>query len=424
MAGLGTALALAAGPLAAETVVMHGSDDPALALGEVAFPGGRTLVLSHGIGSGAYRRADAPDGRFLMVGDRGANFTCGDAQAVIGLDGKAFCGDVKAGRIYPMPGYSPSIYEVEVAEGRFKVVRILPLRDAAGTPLSGLPNPLTVATTETPVDATGKVLPRSPGAVDAEAIVQLADGTFWIGEENAPSLLHVAADGRVLRRLVPAGTEGDFTGAGYPVAGALPAILARRATNRGIESLALTPDERFLVTVVQNPLANPDTKAYQQARNTRILKLDRASGAVVAEWVYELTPAAEFKGEEDKPANNARVSELLAIDADRLLLLDRTDTTTRIYEIDPRGATDIAGTRWDDPATAPSLEQTSLAEAGIVPVAKRLVMDSTAHPELPGKIEGMAWFADGDLMLVNDNDFGIQGAVTRIARVRGLAVRP
>ena len=37
---------------------------------------------------------------------------------------------------------------------------------------------------------------------------------------------------------------------------------------------------------------------------------------------------------------------------------------------------------------------------------------------------GSAAFRRADLMLINDNDFGITGATTRIARVGGLSVRP
>jgi len=420
----GAALTALATTATAQTIELYGSSDPKLALGSVAHQGGKTLDLSHGIGSGAFRRKGAPDGIFVTVGDRGGNFTCGDAEDVIGVKGEAFCGEVKQGRIYPLPGYSPSIYRIRVADGAFEVLDIITLKDASGVPVSGLPNTLTVASTENPLDAKGGRLARSAGAVDAEGIVELSDGTFWIGEENATSIFHVAADGRIQERLVPAGTEKDFEGAGYPVKGALPAILARRNANRGIESMAVSPDERFLFFVVQNPLANPDVKAFGQARSTRLFKLDRASKAIVAEWVYELTEMATFKGEESKAPSTARISELLAIDGDRLLLLDRTDRTTKIFEIDTRAATDIAGSKWDDAATSPSLEQIKLADAGILPVAKKLLFDSTGFPQLPGKIEGMAWFANGDLMLINDNDFGIQGAETKVARVRGLAVRP
>src|SRR6185436_6070304 len=81
---------------------------------------------------------------------------------------------------------------------------------------------------------------------DPEGLVKLSDGTFWIAEENGPSVTHFGADGRMIARYVPKGTETEFEGAHYEVRGILPAILTRRAVNRCIEGLAISPDEQFL----------------------------------------------------------------------------------------------------------------------------------------------------------------------------------
>jgi hypothetical protein len=421
---LGVAGAMLAGAALGQSITVVGSEDSRLSLGSVSFEGGRTLELSHGIGNAGFRRADQPDGEFILVSDRGPNFTCGDAEDVAGIGGNVLCGEVNQGRIYPKPDYSPSIYRVRVDANAFELIEVIPLKDGEGRLINGLPNKLTVASTETPVDSRGRPLERSANAIDAEGIVQLRDGSFWIGEENAPSILHVQADGTIDLRVVPEGTKQDFAEAGYKVVGGLPAILAERQANRGIESMALSPDERSLWFVLQNPLANPDGKAFQQARSTRLFQFDLQSGQIIGEYVYELTEMARFPGEESKNPGTARVSELLAIDHHRFLIDDRTDKTTLLFEIDVTGATDIAGTTWDDPATSPTLEEVNLAGHGIKPAAKRLVLDSSKHPELPGKIEGMAWFANCDLMLINDNDFGITGELTRIARLTGLEIRP
>lgn len=427
-ASAGLALTMLLAPAARAdgiTIRTYPVQDQRLDLGSVAFAGGRTLHLHQGIGSGAFHPPGAPLGSFVTVGDRGPNFTCGEALEITGVDGKTLCGGAKHGRIYPTPDYSPSIYRIEVEDEAVRLVDIIKLKDAAGRPINGMPNPLSVASTEQPFDAQGKPLPRSAAALDVEGIVALKDGTYWIGEENAPSILHVAADGRILKRFVPAGTAGDFSAAGYPVADTLPSILARRQANRGIESMAVAPDESFLYFVLQNPLANPDAATFKQAGNTRLFKIDPASGRAVAEYVYELTPMSAFKGEEKKAPSTARISELLAVDGHRFLIDDRTDKTTRIFEIDLEGATDILNGRFDDPATRPTLEQVSLAEAGIRPVGKRPVLDSSAYPQLPAKIEGMAFF-DGTsaspLMLINDDDFGIGGEKTSLMRIEGLPI--
>jgi hypothetical protein len=48
---------------------------------------------------------------------------------------------------------------------------------------------------------------------------------------------------------------------------------------------------------MQNPLANPDVRSYQAAKNTRLLKIERASMKVVGESIYTL----------DDPATSAAI---------------------------------------------------------------------------------------------------------------------
>ena len=53
------------------------------------------------------------------------------------------------------------------------------------------------------------------------------------------------------------------------------------------------------------------------------------------------------------------------------------------------------------------------------PATKRLVLDSSKLAQLPGKIEGMT-LVDGTLYLINDDDFGIEGAHTNMIAIEGL----
>ena len=419
-------LAVAAIPAvhAAETITVYGSDDPKLAMGSLSVPGGRTRTLNVGIGSGAGRRATDPAMTFWTISDRGPNFTCGDAKDVLGVDGKTICGDVKGGRIYPQPDYSPSIYRITLKDDRtFTVDTVLPLRDGQGKPVNGLLNPLSHASTEQPLDLSGRKLAQNPDAVDAESIVPMADGTFWVSEENGPSLLHVAAGGKILRRIVPQGTEDDFKDAHYPVDGGLPAVLAKRFLNRGLESLAITPDGKRFATIIQNPLANPDADTYRASKNARLWTLDPATLQVTGEYVYTLDDPQSFRLDPSTKQSDPRISEMMGLGPDRFLVLERTDGTTKLYEISLAGATDIRGTAWDDLKTAPSLEATKdLAAAKVVPVTKTLRFDSADHPEVPIKIEGLAVAGDESLLMINDSDFGITGETTRPVVLKGSAI--
>lgn len=409
----------AAGELQAK---FYSSDDTLLRIGPFTFAGGKTLNLTVGIGSAAWRGPKDPPNVIWTVGDRGPNIACSEMKEIAGLD-FAPCQGVRNGRVYPTPSYAPSIYRVMILDnGTFRVTDVITLKDRDGMPLSGMLNPLKTAATENAMDGTGKPLPRELNGFDAEGIVRLADGTFWIGDENGPSIAHFSAHGRMIARHVPAGTEGEFAGAHYDVKGTLPAILARRAINRGIESMAVSPDERFLYFIMQNPLANPDVKAYQRAKNARLFKIDRATMKVVGEYVYTLDDPMSFRRDPSKRQNDPRISELMAIGLDRLIVLERTELTTKLYEVELASATHIAGTCWDELATSPSLEQTELAAAGITPVPKTLRLDSTDVPDMVGKTEGMALLGDGALALINDDDFGIAGGRTQITVVRGTGI--
>ena len=431
----------------AETVTTYsaapGQEVLALEQYKPTFPGATILNLDVGIGSAVFRDPAGAENTFYTVSDRGPNFTCGDLEDLMPVKKDDACPEVEGikageGRIYPVPGYNVSIYQVSLdpAARTFTVTNVWPLRTPGGKPIVGLTNPLTIAKTDKPRDGAGQPIPQDINAIDAEGLVRLADGRFFIGEENATGIAEVSPEGVIVRRFVPAGTEGDFASADYPVSGSIPAIYAKRNSNRGIESLSVSDDEKFLYALVQNPLAVPDAKAYGNAINTRLLKLEIGSGSdgttltPVAEYVYQLDDWNKFAAlgatDAEKPSS-LRISEMTALGSEHFLVDERTDQVAKFFEISLEGATNILGTQWDDEATSPSLEQTDdLASISIVPVTKteRLVASSLegATIRYPGKLEGMTLTADGKLMLINDNDFGIAGAATEILIVEGTEI--
>lgn len=420
-------LAGVAGPALAQTVETYKPADPAsLSMGayQAEGAGAKALSLTIGIGSAAFRGpGDAPF-TFWMAGDRGPNIACGDAEKILGVKAEVICAAAPKGRVYPRPAYTPSIYQVALDPGAktFKVLQTIPLKTKDGQPVSGLLNPLTVATTEQALDGAGKPLAHDANGVDLEGIVRLADGSFVLGDENGPSVLEVAADGRITTRHVPAGTEKDYTAGGYQTVGSLPAILAKRATNRGIESMALSPDGTQLYFILQNPLMNPDAAAYGASVNARLFRMERSSGKITGQFVYQMDAVATYPGEKSKANSTVRISELTAVGKDRLVVLERTEQTTRLYEVSLATADNIAGQKWDDAATSPSLEQITPEAGGFKVLAKTLRLDSSRHKEIPVKVEGVAVAGDGRLMIVNDNDFGIDGGGTLVQLIEGTGI--
>ena len=129
-----------------------------------------------------------------------------------------------------------------------------------------------------------------------------------------------------------------------------------------------------------------------------------------------------FRRDPSNKPSDPRISELMAVGLDRLIVLERTEKTTKLHEVTLSGATNILNTRWDDGATQPALEQSDVGGAAIVPVSKTLRLDTADLPQVVGKTEGMTLLGDGELVLINDDDFGITGARTQIVVIRGSGI--
>ena len=414
-------LAYAALAHADQAVKVLESTDPKLHLGKVEFPGGKVLDLSVGVGSALFHMPGDPANEFYGLTDRGPNIDCSASEEIMGRSTADACGGDDKAKLFPRPDFVPSIVKLKLNDdGTFVTTAWIQLKDSAGKTITGLSNPLKAAKTEAGYDKDGKQLPFDPNGLDTEGLVRLKDGTFWIGEEYGPSLVHVAADGKIIERLVPAGLKRDLSGATYKVTGSLPTILTKRQLNRGIEGIALAPDESALYAIVQNPLANPDADAFKKAVATRVLKLDLKTQQVVGEYVYTLDPAESFKNDKSDKQSDVRISELTSVGPDQLVVLERIAKTTKLQAIDLSTGTNILGTDWDKAETAPSLEQLTAADLtakGVTPVTKKLWLDSSTFAELPEKVEGVSIVDGKDLVLINDDDFGIEGAKTRIVRL-------
>ena len=234
--------------------------------------------------------------------------------------------------------------------------------------------------------------------------------------------MEIAADGTVLKRHVPAGVEAELKDADYEVIGSLPAIIAKRTLNRGIENVAVSADGATLYVLMQSPLANPDNDAYKKSAATRLWKIERASGKVLGEYVYLMDDATSFAADNKKEAqkqNAVRLSEMVALAPDKLLIIERISKTTKFYTVNLEGAAPLDAT-FDDVATSPSLEQLSAAEIeakGIKPLVKTLVLNSDDIENMPKKVEGVAVMSPTEMIVISDSDFGIEGDETQIRRI-------
>ncbi len=386
-------------------------------LAELPLPAG-VLRVTLGLGSGLARGPGDPPGRLWAIGDRGPNLKIKAAVEDYGLDHLKRLADIEGAKVMPLPDIGPTIAELRVTGMAVEFVRAIPLRRRDGRPLSGLPLPGGgEAKMEPTFDLDGS-LREADGGADTEGLAVLADGSFWAADEYGPSLMKVAPDGLVTARWAPRGVTGECD---PPLTPVLPVIAARRRLNRGFESVAASADGAWLYTAFQSPLAHPEKIAGETARHGRIWKLESASGEVVGQYLYPFDRPRSFERdarEGDVKRRDLKICELTWIGPDRLLVLERISRTAKIYRVDLAGfATppehlDI-GTR----PTLEEMESDDLGPAGVRPLVKTLIFSTDEAKDIVPDLEGMAVLSDRELILVNDNDFGVEGVETAFYRV-------
>jgi len=168
-----------------------------------------------------------------------------------------------------------------------------------------------------------------------------------------------------------------------------------RTTNKGMEGLAITPDGKTLVGIMQAPLLQDTNKVV------RIVTVDVASGAT-HEYAYQLT-------------TGSGVSEIVAIN-DHEFLVDERDgkglgdnsdaKVKQIFRIDLNGAQEITGLSGD-------LSAKAVGKTLSLDFKNELVNAGIAAQNIPAKIEGMTFGEDifynnetlHTLWVTNDNDF-------------------
>ncbi len=363
----------------------------------------KTLKLNIGIGSGAFHYKNDPANIFYTITDRGPNIKCKDSKKLLG---KKLC---KKGKIFLINNFAPTIYKIKLTKNHYEVLEKIQIKDANGNLVHGVSQ----AEAKSAYDIKGNLIVFNSHGLDPEALVKLSDGSFWIAEEFGPSILHISSDGKILKRVVPAGFEKKLKGANYKISSSLPAIIAKRPKNRGIESIAISKDENYIYFSMQSPLANPDKKTYKKSAIVRMFKYDIKADLVIGEYLYKMDKAQSFQLDHKKKQNAVKISEMVLIGEDELIIVERVSKTTKFYKV--KFENSILGSKWDDIKTTPSLEQSKNLDNIM---KKELILDTSNLKNIPKKIEGIAYINTNNWILINDNDFGIHKDSTYIIRLK------
>jgi hypothetical protein len=224
-------------------------------------------------------------------------------------------------------------------------------------------------------------------SVDDEAVVHVGDGTVWVSDEYGPYVYHYAENGMLLHVIRPPDafipmrkdTSGNLVenfSANSPPAGATYNTgnpVSGRQNNQGFEGLAMSPDRKTLFILLQSALIQ-DLHSTSSAtikltrHNTRLLAYDLRQNKprLVGEYVVQL-PLYQDQTKTTPTLLTAAQSEMLALNDHQFLVLARDSSVGETYGqavpptpgsvyrsidlLDISGATNIAGTPYDNAAT-------------------------------------------------------------------------
>lgn len=174
-----------------------------------------------------------------------------------------------------------------------------------------------------------------------------------------------------------------------------------RTDNKGMEGLAITPDGKTLVGIIQAPLIQ-DAASAATKKTLRIVTIDIATGAT-HEYAYNLTAGTG-------------VSEIVALN-DHQFLVDERDgkgradgsnaVAKKLFVIDLDGATDVTN------LSGQALANAAVAKTPFLDIVAALGAAGIPAWDVPAKIEGLAFGPDvtvggtveHTLFVTNDNDF-------------------
>lgn len=241
------------------------------------------------------------------------------------------------------------------------------------------------------------------GTLDPEGIALSAKGIFYIASEGVarkgipPFINGFEFDGRQKLRLpipkkyLPTGKSGI-------------------RSNLAFESLAITPDDRYLYSGLENALLQDGPAAdLNQKSLSRIVQYDLTSGKIAAEFIYAVEAVAQAPQPSNGTHSNGLV-ELIAMDNyGTLLAMERSysqgkGVTVRIFQVSTQDAFNVVNV------------SSLLAKNGSLhinpdwPVSKKEILNFSDFIPVLDNLEGMTFgptLPNGRqiLIVVSDNNF-------------------
>ncbi|QFZ85333.1 esterase-like activity of phytase family protein [Variovorax paradoxus] len=371
-------------------------------------------------GSGLAFKGKAEDGalEFYAITDRGPNGD-GPTAPVPG----AGDGVTSTSKVFPAPSFAPSFGIVRIGKTGAVLSTSVPLKRDANTKITGLPPRSGVGSTgETPLNDQYKFDEAKAGydahGLDPETLVlDKARNVLWTSDEYGPFIARLnIATGLVEKKYAPG-----------PGATDLPAVLAQRRPNRGMEGLTLDAASGVLHGFLQSPIdprdangksikAKPpggtNTDVRHIAKFTRWLAFDPATETSKL-YAY---PIDGSQYDKDR-TGNAKLGDVVSLGNGRFIVIEqgarksdgKVFNKLMLVEL-PANATNIAAPEFDHNLEISSITQApsnGMDYSTVVTMRKTELLDLNVLGWLAEKAEGLTVVDDQTLALVNDNDFGL-----------------
>jgi hypothetical protein len=311
---------------------------------------------------------------FLSLTDRGPN-------------GMEFKKDGILYRPFNDPQFVPGFFkfELNIKNNEVSHFEFHPMITKNGEMMSGLPPDLREIKNpefETAIfgENTEKPLSYSKYGIDSESVSTDDFGNIWVGEEYRPGILKFNSNYQLLEIHSPGTGVHDLT-----------EQLKYRALNRGFEGLAFANNCK-IYAILQSALRNPNNSNNPKGDLARIIEFDIKTKTVTAQYLYPL----------DNP-KYSKIGDLTALPDGSFLIIEQNGKKGK------EGIHSIYRFKLDMEKKISSSATEPIENSG--PILKKeliVTLEDLGVNEFE-KIEGLTWVDSRTLVLLNDNDFRVQG---------------
>ena len=365
-------------------------------------------------GSGLAFKGKQADGtlEFYAITDRGPN---GDgpkiANAILLGAGATGTSDAK---LFPAPGFVPAIGVITLGKDGAVLKSKLPLKFSSAINATGqsLAPGKVGSSGEAPLTDALKYEPAksnySDYGIDPESVVfDAARNALWVSDEYGPFILKIdPATGVILKKYQPGKGAAD-----------LPAVLAKRRANRGMEGLALDSTSGKLHGFLQSPLDDGKVGANNVrdfAKFNRWVEFDPSTETTKL-YAYPIDGSIYDRGR----TGSAKLGDVTALGNGKFVVIEqglgadgKVFNWLMLVEV-PANASNIAAIGSElEKNSISAAEASSMAYSTVVTLKKTLLLDLNKLGWMAEKAEGLALVDGNTLALTNDNDFGMKTIVT------------